>query len=64
MTPAYYVSNNYYMFRIGASGCIYIDVGNKNSIGVRPVINLKSSTKFLSGDYDGSASKPWTVEVS
>ena len=64
MTPAYYVSNNYYMFRIGASGCIYIDVGNRKDIGIRPVINLKSSTTFLKGDFDGSASKPWTVEAS
>jgi len=30
---------------------------------VRPVINLKTSTTFLSGDYDGSAEKPYEVVV-
>jgi len=31
--------------------------------GVRPVINLKTSTTFLSGDYDGSIDKPFIVKI-
>ena len=30
---------------------------------IRPVINLKSTTQFLGGDYDGTETKPWTVKI-
>ena len=57
MSPAYY-STNAYEFMIGSTG----GVGSSNvgsELGVRPVINLKSTVTIVSGD--GSANNPYRV---
>jgi len=64
MTPSsLYTNSETNVFYVNASGRLNGWYAN-STYGVRPVINLKSSTTFLKGDFDGSASKPWTVEVN
>jgi len=50
------------VFRVDSRGCLQ---GKRvdSTHGVRPVINLKTSTTFLSGDYDGSIDKPFIVKI-
>lgn len=62
MSPYYYSGSYAFGFGVYQTGALVIHYVSTSS-GVRPVINLKSSTTFLSGNYDGSDSKPWIVEI-
>jgi len=65
LSPYYFSGTSARVFNASSSGFLdwdYVPSANYTN-GVRPVINLKKSTTFLSGDFDGSAEKPWTVKI-
>jgi len=56
MSPQLFLGNNAHMFYVSLYGYLDFRVLIER-VGVRPVINLKKSTTFLSGNYDGSSKK-------
>jgi len=67
MTPSYFTSNKYaWMFYVISTGYLTYGSGIPDAKGVRPVINLKSSTTFTNnGTGDpGSSTNPYEVVVT
>ena len=62
MSPQLFLGNNAHMFYVSLYGYLDFRVLIER-VGVRPAINLKKSTTFLGGDYDGTTEKPWTVNI-
>ena len=58
MSPSHFINNGAYVFRVNSDGWLG---GNRvdSAYGVRPVVNLKASVQFSSGD--GTASNPFVV---
>ncbi len=69
MSPRYFDGSNALVFCVYANGYLdYTDVNNTN-LGVRPVINLKASTKFTTGGNGtsgeaGSSTNPFVVKLN
>jgi len=57
MTPCFYISENAHNFVVQNDGQLYSDYVYR-AWGIRPVINLKSDTKFTG---DGTSSNPYVV---
>ena len=67
MTPTHFVVRSYpaYVFSANSSGYLW-GCNSNNVLGVRPVINLKSTTKFTNNGTGelGSSTNPYEVVVT
>jgi len=64
MTPSHFNSSNgyAYMFTVYSDGYLHNSMDVASAQGIRPIINLKSSTEFLDDGADGSALNPFVVK--
>ena len=63
LTPSKYEFYNSFMRYVGSDGYANSEMRTDKWAGIRPVIALKPSTKFISGG-DGTASNPYEVDMS
>jgi len=63
MTPSWFIYDVARVFGVDSRGFISQDFVVSNMCGVRPVINLKSSTLFLDNGADGTSTNPYVVQI-
>ena len=63
MSPSWFIYDVARVFGVDSRGFISQDFVVSNMFGVRPVINLKSSTLFLDNGADGTSTNPYVVQI-